>query len=154
MWPTSLSKNRTKCGFLRRPIGERPPSRPDPKRPASRLDAHPLERHVVVGHLRERHLLADTPGQRLLVQRQVADVVSVELEGFLDQFAALGLVGLGLDLLGEFVELRIAVGTQVELAGALLVRTGRERAQRVVRFLGGRGPAKIVEACVAALYVG
>ncbi len=70
-------------------------------------DAHPLEVHEVVGQLHQLDLLAHAPGQRLLVQRQRGRCRPRGwLEGFLDQLVALGLVGLGLDLLDPLVQLR------------------------------------------------
>ena len=99
--------------------------------------------------MRERDVLAHAPGQRLLVQRQVADVGVVDVEGLLDQRVALRLVGLRLDRLCHLVELGVAVGAQVELAGPGVRRARGERVQRVVGVVRGGGPAEHVEARVA-----
>ena len=85
------------------------------------------------------------------MQRQVADFIAVDLEGFLDHGVALGLVGLGADLHRQVVELGVAVAAKVELAGAgLVVGAAHQGVQRVVRVVGGWRPAQHVEAGVAA----
>src|SRR5207237_2767217 len=46
---------------------------------------HPVGQHLVVGALHYLELPGDAPGQRLLVQRDVAVVLDRDLEGLLDQ---------------------------------------------------------------------
>ena len=57
------------------------------------LHAHPFERHEVVCQLHQINFFAHTPRQSLLMQRQVADVIGVQLEGLCDHGLALGFVG-------------------------------------------------------------
>src|SRR5688500_4868695 len=52
-----------------------------------------VEHHLVVGTLLQLDVVPDAPGQRLLVQRDVADVIVRERVGLEDQLVALGRVG-------------------------------------------------------------
>ena len=61
----------------------------------------PVEQDRVVGALHHLDLLGHAPGQRLLVQRDVAGLVVADLEGLRDQLVALGVVGLDQDLVGR-----------------------------------------------------
>src|SRR5688572_6658158 len=115
----------------------------------TRLDADVLERHEVVRELYQRHVLLHRPGQRLLVQRDVSDVVLVNLEGLGDHGLALCLVGLALNLARQIVDLRVAVAAEVELALALVGGRGHEVGQRVVGVVGAGCPAQEVETGVA-----
>ena len=105
------------AGQLRpRPSAQRRPGRSMQERAVASLLHGPLEAHLVVGALRHLHLLRHAPGQRLLVQRDVAVIVDADLEGLLDHLVALGLVRLDQDLVGQLVELRVAVAAEVGVA--------------------------------------
>ena len=58
------------------------------------FDVHPFKKHEVVGHLYQLDFLVDTPGQCLLVQRQVANVVAVQFERLGNVGCAFGFIGL------------------------------------------------------------
>src|SRR5215204_2548452 len=63
----------------------------------------PVEQDLVVRPLHHLDLLRDAPHQRLLVQRNVRDVLMLDTVGLRDHIVALLGVGLDQDLLGERV---------------------------------------------------
>jgi hypothetical protein len=82
------------------------------------------------------------------VQRDVAPVGVEDVEALLDQGVALGLVGLALDLVGDLVDLRIAVAREVPAAAARLVAglpAADDLVEDIVAVQRGRGPAEQVE---------
>src|SRR6185503_7666431 len=81
---TSATGERRKL-YARSPLG-----------PAS-FDHGPLLLVDVVGQLDQVDVLLDSPGERLLVQRQGAEFLAVDLEQFGDHRIALGLVELAGD---------------------------------------------------------
>src|SRR6266550_6336468 len=56
------------------------------------LDDDPLEQIEVVGKLHQLDILPHRPGQCLLMKRNMADVVAVDLERLGDHRVALGLI--------------------------------------------------------------
>jgi len=75
-------------------------------------------------------------------------VIGVHLKRLANHCVALGLVGFGLDFQDQIVHLGIAIRAKVELASPLVIHTAHQRIERVVRIIGGWGPAKHVEARV------
>ena len=69
----------------------------------------PVQQNLIVGPLRELHFFRDAPGERLLVQRDVGPVLHRDLEGLLDQEIALARIGFHENLVGEFIELLVAI---------------------------------------------
>src|SRR5262245_55179781 len=89
-----------------------------PKRAARRharlLHLSPVEQDLVVGPLHDLDLLRHAPGQRLLMQRQHPDFLVIDAEGLGDHLVALGRIGLDQDLLGEVLDLLVAIAAVVE----------------------------------------
>ena len=59
------------------------------------------------------------------MQRDMADLVRMDLEGLVDQSLALFLVGLDLDQIGQLGHPLVAIATQIEGAGALSTEEDR-----------------------------
>ena len=84
------------------------------------LFARPVQQNRIIGALGELDLLGHAPGQRLLVERDVAEILRGFLERFLDQLVALALVVLDKDLVGQLIMLLIAVIAEIGFAARRL----------------------------------
>src|SRR5215510_10763152 len=84
------------------------------RRRARLLHLCPVEQDLVVRALHDLHLLGHAPGQRLLMQRQHPDFLVIDAEGLGDHLVALGRIGLDQDLLGEVLDLLVAIAAVVE----------------------------------------
>lgn len=87
------------------------------------VDVDVIQHELVVGTLHQVDDVALAPGQTLLVERNVRGLAGGDLEGLADQVVPLVVVGLDQDLLGQLIDLLVAVAAEVEGAAlALLVR--------------------------------
>src|SRR5690348_3506660 len=75
----------------------------------------PVPVEEVIGELRQVHVVLDAPGERLLVQRDMAKILLVNLERLIDFRLALRRIKLAGDLGDQLVEARVGVFAQVEL---------------------------------------
>src|SRR6476661_10714547 len=76
------------------------------------LFGRPEEQDLVVRALGQFHFFRHAPRQRLLVQRNVAVVLCHEFVGLLDHLVALGHIGLQQHLVGQRVELLVAIAAE------------------------------------------
>ena len=103
----------------------------------------PVEQHLVVRALDDIQILALAPRQRLLMQRDVRGVGQQDLVGVVDHLVALVDIRLDNDLLGQFVDFRIAVAAQIEGAAlAGLVAAGRQADEDIPRIERPGRPAE------------
>src|SRR5580700_2174589 len=95
---------------------------------------HPGKDVIIIRALHDVRLLRHAPGQGLLVQRDIGHVVEQgDLPGLLEDVVALLLIGLLQRLLGELVDLRIAIIADViASAVALLVAAADDVLEDVV----------------------
>lgn len=73
----------------------------------------------VVSRLFEIDAVTDAPGQGLLVQRKVAEVLFGDAMGFMQHLGPLFLVSFGGDFAGQFLDLGVGVATAVPGASIL-----------------------------------
>src|ERR1700738_2416909 len=103
------------------------PSRSNQARPNQvkrfSLLVEPVEQDLVIGALGQLDLLGYAPGERLLVQRDVAPVLFLgDFVGLGDHLVALGPVGFEQNPVAQVIDFRIAVVAEIVVAAiALLV---------------------------------
>ena len=91
-----------------------------------RLDKTTRERGLFYNHIPQIHhiisalsngdLLADAPRQRLLVDREMSHLFLVDGKGLFDHRVALCDVGFAFNLVGQDVEILVAIHTEVKQA--------------------------------------
>src|SRR6476620_8347463 len=111
------------------------------------LLARPIQQNRIIGPLGELHLLGHAPGQRLLVERDVPEILRGFLERFLDQLVALTLVVLDKDLVGQLIMLLIAVIAEIGFAARRLrvIAAAFDIEQDVVAVEGPGSPSEKIE---------
>src|SRR5712691_9134249 len=113
---------------------------------AGSLLPEPIEQDLIVGALHDLQLLGDAPHQRLLVQRNMRDLVMDDAESLGDHVVALFGIDLAEDLAGEVFDLGIAIAAEIELpAVAILVAAADDVVEHVQRIERARRPAEQVE---------
>src|SRR5882757_2593564 len=96
----------------------------------------PIEQDLVVRALGQLDLVRDAPGQRLLVQGNVTVFLDDDIVGLLDQLVALGGVGLDQRLVGQRIDLAVAIAAEIGLAAGGILRivaAAEDIVQHVVR---------------------
>src|SRR6185437_15903611 len=81
--------------------------------PCRLVHRHPVPVEEVVGQLRQMDVVLDAPSERLLMQRNVTEILLVDLERFVDLGRALRRIELAGDLRHQLVEARIGVFAEV-----------------------------------------
>ena len=72
----------------------------------------------IVRALFELYFVVDSPGQGLLMQGNVCDVVDGHRPGLFNERIAFGLIGFAINFCGQLIDFRIAAAAQIKLAFA------------------------------------
>src|SRR5262249_12580005 len=84
--------------------------------------SEPIKQDLVVGTLDHCDFVGNAPCQRLLVQRHVSPVLNLaDFIGLLDQLITLRLVAFNKDLFDQFLNLRIAIISDIIIAAEALL---------------------------------
>src|SRR5208282_5619793 len=119
------------------------------------FDLHPVPVEHVVRKLNQAHVILHAPGQGLLVERDVAELLLMDLERLADFGLALLGVDLALDLSDQLVDLGVGVAAVVETAAAeCLVVRADQVPERIPRIICVRRPAEHIEAPLEVLELG
>src|ERR1700730_12276207 len=77
---------------------------------------HPVGQYRIIGALHNFQFFRNTPGQGLLMQRDIRVILGGDFERFLDQQIALGHIGLDQHLVGQRIHLLVAIAAEIGLA--------------------------------------
>src|SRR5262249_17257585 len=106
----------------------------------------PIEQNRIVGALHHLDLLRDAPHQRLLVQRDVRDLLVDDAHGLCNHLVAFGQIGFPQDFAGQSLDLLAAIAAKIELPPVALLVTAAEDISEYVTPVERAGrPAKQIE---------